>query len=135
MPQPPGLAIVAVPFAPWFAALTLAVQFVSHVLLWAVQLFAARVVTLQASLVEPMRTFAVFVAPKVPLVNRTASVCPLVIAPPRERIDDWLNSIIVQNKARTRDSPSGEFFVDTLHGEILMRRHRRIFRPAFLLSL
>ena len=44
------------PLAPCAAALTVAVQFVSHVLLWAEQLAGARVVTDQVSVTPPTLT-------------------------------------------------------------------------------
>lgn len=82
MPQPPGLVIVPVPFAPCAAAVTVAVQLVSQVRLAAVQLFAARVVTLQLSVTPPTFTVAVMAVPNVALdVRRTARVCPLVMFP------------------------------------------------------
>ena len=82
MPQPPGLVIVAVPLAPCAAADTVAVQFVSHVLLAAVQLLPARVVTDHVSLTPPIVTVAVSAVLTDALdVNRTAIVCPGVIVP------------------------------------------------------
>ena len=82
VPQPPGLVMVAVPFAPCAAALTVAVQLVSHVLPCAVQVFGARVVTLQLSVTPPMVTVAVRAVEKDALdVKRTAIVWPGVIVP------------------------------------------------------
>jgi hypothetical protein len=74
--------IAPVPLAPCAAALTVAVQLVSHVLLAAVQLFGARVVTLQLSVTPPTFTVALNTVENDALeVRRTASVWPLAIVP------------------------------------------------------
>lgn len=67
--------MVPVPFAPCAAALTVAVQFVSHVRLAAEQLLGPRVVTLHASVTPPTVTvvFAAVLNDALE-VNRTAKV-------------------------------------------------------------
>lgn len=82
MPQPPGLVIVAVPFAPCAAALAVAVQFVSHVWLAALQLLGARVVALHVSVTEPTVTVVLTAVENDALdVRRTSSVWPFVMVP------------------------------------------------------
>jgi hypothetical protein len=74
--------MVPVPFAPCAAAETVAVQFVSQVLLDELQLLPARVVTDQVSLTPPIVTVAVSAVLKDPLeVRRTEMVWPGVIVP------------------------------------------------------
>lgn len=70
------------PFAPCAAAVTVAVQLVSQVRLAAVQLFAARVVTLHVSAMPPTSTVAVMPVTKDALeVILRPSVWPLVMLP------------------------------------------------------
>jgi len=74
--------IVAVPLLPWFAALTVAVQLVSHVLLWAEQLLGARVATDQLSVTVPTVIAELTAALNEALeVRRASSVWPFVMLP------------------------------------------------------